>query len=190
MANVRQSSGTLRGEQRDPAATDNISDHGGDGAGTGNALEPVVVGGPSPHSVSVLVEPRLITEADLLWVVWLGRKRYPKNYDPPGAEGWLRNIVLKQPLMFLAQRTPNAFAVSMISVKPWTPSELECHVAALCADDGCMFEALKLLRWSIEWAKLRKCSVWSITSDTDYDFELLARRMGAVDISPRYILRL
>lgn len=136
------------------------------------------------------MEPRLITEQDLLWVVWLGRKRYPKNYDPPGAEGWLRNIVLKNPLMFLAQRTDNAFCVSLISVKPWTPAEYECNIAALCADDGAMWEAIKLVRWSVEWAKLRKCATWSISSDTDYDFAMLAHRIGAQETSPRFTMRL
>lgn len=138
----------------------------------------------------VLSEPRLLTEADIYWVVWLGRKRYPHNYDPVGAEGWLRNNVLKQPLMFFAQRTQNAFCVSMISLKPWTPTESECHVAAICADDGAMFEALKLVRWSIEWAKSRKCVSWAISSDTEYDFEMLARRVGAETISPRFIIKL
>lgn len=77
----------------------------------------------------------------------------------------------------------------MLSVKPWTPSETECNVAALCADDGAMYEALKLLRWSIEWAKLRKCAYWGFSSDTDYDFKMLANRLGAQEISPRYIMR-
>jgi hypothetical protein len=140
--------------------------------------------------MATLSEPRLITEADLLWVVWLGRKRYPKNYDPPGAEGWLRNIVLKNPLMFLPQRTTNAFLISMISVKPWTPGETECNVAALCADDGAMWEAMKLIRWSVEWARLRKCTLWSMMSDTDYDFTMLARRIGAVEAAPRFHMRL
>lgn len=154
----------------------------------------MVVGNSPPdlHGTPLVAgeRPRLITEADILWVVWLGRKRYPKNYDPLGAEGWLRNRVLKEPLMFLGQRTDNAFCVSMVSVKPWTPSEFECHVAALCADDGAMSEAIRLLRWSIEWSKLRKCSVWSISSDTDYDFSMLARRLGAKEIAPRFVVRL
>lgn len=142
------------------------------------------------YRASLVDQPRLFTEADVLWIVWLGRKRYPKNYDPAGAEGWLRNRVLRDPLMFLPMRTDNAFAVSMISVKPWTPAEFECHVAALCADDGAMFEAFKLLRWSQEWAKLRKCTFWSISSDTEYDFSMLARRLGATEIAPRFQMRL
>ncbi|HEX3525154.1 MAG TPA: hypothetical protein VHT52_24080 [Stellaceae bacterium] len=120
----------------------------------------------------------------------MGRKRYPQNYDPPGAEGWLRNIVLKNPLMFLPQRTANAFLISMISVKPWTPADYECNVAALCADDGALWEAMKLIRWSVEWARLRKCTTWSMMSDTDYDFTMLARRIGATEASPRFQMRL
>lgn len=135
-------------------------------------------------------EPRLITEEDLLWVVWLGRKRYPKNYDPPGAEGWLRNQVLKNPLMFLPMRTRNAFCISLISVKPWTPTENECNVAAICADDGAMWEAMKLIRWSVEWARNRKCTLWSMMSDTQYDFSALAQRIGATEAAPRYQMRL
>lgn len=131
-----------------------------------------------------------MTENDIFWVVWLGRKRYPKNYDPIGAEGWLRNVVLKTPLQFFPQRTENAFCVSMISVKPWTPSEQECHVAALCADDGALWDALFLLRWSQEWARSRRCTWWAMSSDTEYDFSMLAKRLGASDIQPRFALRL
>ena len=151
----------------------------------------MVVGSPFADTVPVLVDqPRLFTEQDIFWVVWLGRKRYPKDYDPMGAEGWLRNTVLKQPLMFLPMRTQNAFAVSMISVKPWTPSVNECHLAAICCDDGAMYEGVKLCRWSIEWAKLRKCSLWSMSSDTEYDFTMLAKRIGATEIGPRFIMRM
>lgn len=130
-----------------------------------------------------------MTENDLLWGVWLAKKRYPKSYDALGSEAWMRNIVLKQPLMFLAQRTENAFCISMLSVKPWTPSDTECNVAALCTDDGAMWEGLNLLRWSIKWAQLRKCAFWQMSSDTDYDFTMLARRLGATEISPRFIMR-
>lgn len=140
--------------------------------------------------IPLLVNLRLLTEQDLTWAVWLGRKRYPKNYDPIGAEGWLRNIVLRNPLSFFAQRSENAFCVSMLSVKPWTPTDNECSVAALCADDGALWEALKLVRWSLEWARNRKCVSWCLSSDTEYNFEMLARRLGADEVSPRFIIRL
>ena len=153
MVDLHQSPRALSGERSDPATADQRADNGWNATGGSERVKPVVVGERSPGEFSILVEqPRLFTEQDVLWVVWLGRKRYPKNYDPWGAEGWLRNAVLRQPLMFLPMRTQNAFCVSMVSVKPWTPSENECHVAALCADDGAMTEAIKLLRWSVEWA--------------------------------------
>lgn len=152
-----------------------------------------MVVGHSPTDVyrPVLVdEPRLITENDIFWVVWLGRKKYPKNYDPAGAEGWLRNIVLKNPMMFFAERTQNAFCVSMMSVKPWTPSEQECNIAAFCCDDDAMWEGMKLIRDSIEWARNRKCVSWTVNSDTENDFTMLARRVGATELSPRFSIRL
>lgn len=130
-----------------------------------------------------------MTEADTYWMVSLGRRKYPPSYDSVAAELYFRNRVLKECLTFLPLRTDNAFCVSMIQVKPWTPSDNECHMVALCADDGAMWDALKLLRCSIEWAQHRKCVSWNIASDTGFDLTPLCKRLGATEISPRLILR-
>lgn len=149
-----------------------------------------MVGEPRPGAVSVLVEPRLLTEDDIPWLFNLCRKKYSHRYDPVRTEGWFRNNVLKQPLLFLPQRTPNAFCISMLSVSPWLPAEYECHISFLCADDGAMWETMKLMRASLVWAKQAKCTSWKIASDTDADLAPLARRLGATEIAPRFILRL
>jgi hypothetical protein len=52
-----------------------------------------------------------------------------------------------------------------------------------------MWEAVMLLRASIEWAKRRKCSLWRISSETDFDLEPIARKLGAVEPSTRWVLR-
>jgi len=117
-------------------------------------------------------------------------KKYPSGYDALAAEGWFMNTVLKNPLMFRPARMANAFAISMLSCMPWLPSEFECHVVALCADDNAGWEAMKLLRDSIAWARLRKCKRWRLSSDTEFDFAGLARRLGATEISPRFTLEL
>jgi hypothetical protein len=149
----------------------------------------VVVDRPFPGDLSVLVEPRLLTEDDLDWLYDLCRRRYSHRYDPISTEGWFRNIVLKNPMMFLPQRMPNAFCISLLSVVPWLPSDFECNVAFICADENCGWEALKLLRCSIAWAKARKCKNWKIASDTDADLTMLARRLGADQMWPRYVIR-
>lgn len=149
----------------------------------------MVVGAASPGDFSVLVEPVLLTENDLPWLYYICKKRYSPHYDAIATEGWFRNIVLKNPLMFLPQRMPNAFAISMLSVLPWLPSDFNCNVAFICADQDCGWEALKLLRASIAWAKQRKCKTWGLASDTAVDLSALAHRLNAEEIWPRYVIR-
>ena len=136
----------------------------------------------------VLVRP--LTEADIPWLHRVCAKRYPRDkFDPEGTEGWFRNIVLKSPLLFLPIRTDNAFLIAMLCCVPWTPADFETNVIMVCADDGAMWEALRLLRVSVEWARRRKCSAWRLTSEND-DLTALARRIGATETSPRFNLRL
>lgn len=137
------------------------------------------------------MKPRLLTEADLPWLSELFARRYATYaYDPVTAEGWFRNRVLKEPMLFLPQRTDDAFCISMLSVTPWMPAEYETNVVVICAEDNVIWQSLKLLRASVEWAKLRRCKTWRISSDTSNDVVLLAQRLGAEEISPRYVMRL
>lgn len=150
-------------------------------------------GDPAPPDwdVSVLVEPRLIVEEDIPWLSKLFDKRYiGYPYDPVTTEGWFRQRVLKEPMLFLAQRMDNAFCISMLSVTPWIPAVYETNVVVICAEDNAVWESIKLLRASIEWARLRRCKVWRLSSDTDNDISLLAKRLGADEIAPRYVMRL
>lgn len=139
---------------------------------------------------AVLLEPWLLSETDLPWLISLGKKRYGGDYDYVTVEGWFRNLVLKNPMMFHPIRLANSFMIGMLSCVPWLPSEFECSVVFICADDGAMWEAMKLMRASIEWAKLRKCKRWRFTSDTEYDLAPFARRLGVTEISPRFTLNL
>lgn len=129
-------------------------------------------------------------EPDIPWLCNLFRKKYPTTYDAFATEGWFRNHVLKQAMLFVPVRTDNAFCITMLSTAPWIPAELEANVVAICADDNAIWEALHLLRHSIEWARFRKCGVWRMTSDTDTDLAMFARRLGATELSPRFSMRL
>jgi hypothetical protein len=179
MVHLRQPSGALSGEQLDPAAA-----NGGPAAFAG------ATGLVQRDALSVLVEPRLLGEDDIPWLIYLCKKRYSQRYDQFGTEGWFRNTVLKQPGLFLPIRTQNAFSIALISFIPWTPSEIECNMAFICADDGAMWEAMKLMRATIDWARMRKCKRWRISSDTEYDFSPIARRLGATELSPRFSMEL
>jgi hypothetical protein len=141
---------------------------------------------PAAFLVNSDADPWMTTENDLPWLIYLGKKRYGLDYDYTTVEGWYRNIVLKSPLMFHSARTENAFAISMISTLPWLPSEFEANIIFICAEDGAMWEAMRLLRDSVAWAKLRKCKRWRMSSNTEYDVQAMARRLGATEITPRF----
>ena len=133
-------------------------------------------------------EPRLLTEHDLPWLIFLCKKRYSNRYDSSTTETWFRNIVLKSPLTFYATRTENAFQISMLSVMPWTPAEPECIVVFACADSGKGWQIIRLLRDSIAWARRRRCTIWRLSSDTDAEMVAIGKRLGAIEISPRYCI--
>ena len=139
---------------------------------------------------TILLEPWLLTEDDLPWLHFLFGKKYEKRFDAITTEGWYRNVVLKNPMMFYPIRLRNSFLIGMLSTLPWLPSEFDCNIISVCADDGCMWEALKLLRASIEWARKRKCRHWLLTSDTAFDLAPMAKRLGACELSPRFSLEL
>src|SRR5215469_1877212 len=154
------------------------------------------VPGPEARAASdvpVLVDPsqpRIMTEADFDWLNYLCKKRYSHKYDSDTTAAWFKNVVLKSPLMFFACRTQDAFAITLISITPWLPNSIEANLVFVCADDGCMWQAIRLLRSSIDWAKRRECSLWRMSSDTDYDLTPLANRLGVTELSPRFVLRL
>lgn len=139
---------------------------------------------------TLLLEPWLLSENDLPWLISLGKKRYGVDYDYVTVEGWFRNLVLKNPMMFHPIRLTNSFMIGMLSCVPWLPSEFECNVVFVCADDDAAWEALKLLRANIEWAKMRKCKRWRLVSDTQFDLAPFARRLGATELTPRFTLNL
>jgi hypothetical protein len=129
-------------------------------------------------------------EEDLPWLSYLCKKRYSDRYDEEGTINWFRNICLKGPLLFQPIRTDNAFCITMLSVLPWLPAEWEANVVFICADVGAGWDAIHLLRASIEWGRKRKAHRWRLMSETDFDLAPLAKRLGATELSPRYSLRL
>ena len=148
----------------------------------------MVVGEHSAYSLPLLVEPRVLTEADVPWLYDICRRRYSHEYDPISTELWFRNTVLKNPMLFCPQRTQNAFCISTLSALPWLPNRFNCNVAFICAEEGALSEAIKLLRFSRDWAQARKCKTWALSSDTPVDLKFLALRLGATEIYPRYIV--
>jgi hypothetical protein len=120
----------------------------------------------------------------------VARRRYDPRYDFIGAEMWFRNIVLKQPMVFLPIRSQDAFAIGMLSTVPWRPQEVECNVAMVCADFGALWQAVTLMRVTLAWARQRKCIKWRVTSETDFDLGPIAHKLGAEKEPYRYVVKL
>lgn len=152
---------------------------------------PILVNGDEPDDAGAVSidQPRIMRESDLPWLTYLCKKRYSHAYDPESTQAWFANIVLKSPLMFYAIRTADAFVITMLSIVPWLPNEIDANVIFVCADDDAMWQAFRLLRCSIEWAKRRRATLWRLSSDTDVDLRAIAKRLGATEIAPRYIHR-
>lgn len=136
------------------------------------------------------VRHRIIQEADIPWMADLARRRYPGNYDIEAAEMWVRNIVLKQPMVFYPTRTDRAFMITLVSLLPWLPGEPEATVIMLCAEDNAIWDAVRLTKASYDWAVRRNCHRWGFNSDTDYDVGPIAQRLGLVARCPRYVAHL
>jgi len=130
---------------------------------------------------------RVITVEDFPWILTLAHKRYTDKPDPGATLVWLANV-LRWPNAY-AIRSEGAFCVALIQVPPWYPEHLECHISVLVADQGCIWQAVRLLRDTVRWAKGRGCKRWWLTSDTDKDFNSLARRVGA-SVEERYLIDL
>lgn len=139
---------------------------------------------------TVLLEPWLLSENDLPWLRNLFGKKYDKGFDALTTENWFRNIVLKNPMMFYPVRLANSFLIAMLSCLPWLPSQFDCNIICVCADDGAMWETMKLLRSSVDWARNRKCKHWMLASDTAFDLAPMAKRMDARELWPRYMIDL
>lgn len=122
---------------------------------------------------------RPLTLEDVPWLLDIGVRRYPNNYDAESTGRWLRNTVLPNTALFNAWRTDDAFLVALLSLNPWLPNDIECYVVVTSADFGCIWQTIPLLRTSIEWAKSRKCVSWGFHSDTTHDIAPLMKRIGA-----------
>lgn len=87
-------------------------------------------------------------------------------------------------------RSADAFQITSLTTTPWTPQAYQAEVMAICADHGKMWQAVKLLRDSIQWARDRRAVGWNFSTETQYDLAPIMKRLGAVALTPRYRLDL
>jgi hypothetical protein len=135
-----------------------------------------------------VVSLRRIGIDDVPFVLSLAYRRY-RSFDPGKTLLWLAGI-LRAPRA-LAIRDDNAFLICHITTSPWhTPEEKECHIVFCCAAEGYHWQAVKLLKQSVQWARGQGCILWRFHSDTDCSVGALAKRAGADEAPPRYLIDL
>jgi hypothetical protein len=118
--------------------------------------------------------------SDLPWVLSLCHRRYTEPPDPGRLLAWVANTM--QSLDAYVIRNEVAFCVALCQHSPWYPDRRECDVTILVAEKGGHWQAIKLLRATIVWARARECRLWTISSQTEHDLTVLARRVGAKPI--------
>lgn len=174
MVDFREHAGALQRRAGHPAAQHNGRDTEMGGAATGDEL---------------LVAVRGLSEADIPWLHDLCSRKYNYRYDAIASEQWFRNQVFKNSVLYCAVRTDNAFCITFLTVPVWFPGEYEANVLFICAEDGAHWEAMRLLRFSIDWSRIRKCTTWRLACDTAVDLGPFAMRLGATESWPRYMVR-
>jgi hypothetical protein len=120
-------------------------------------------------------------------VLSLSSERY-RHFDPGRTLLWLMATV--QSPTALCLRTDRAFLIQNIITPAWHPREPEAHVLFLCAEPKAHWDAMRLVKESVRWAKEKGCLRWWICSETENSIEALARRMGAEPAVMRYKLDL
>lgn len=129
---------------------------------------------------------RAITVDDVPWGMSLAHRRY-EEFDPGGAL-----IAIGQAIRSpnaLAVRSDHGFLVAHIVASGWFPRKREAYVLWLCVEEGHHWEAVRLLRASVGWAKEQGCTRWWFDSETEHEVAALAERVGAHEV-PRYTVDL
>jgi len=133
---------------------------------------------------------RRVTYDDVPWVRELFKKRF-HNFDVETAEAWYRNVVLPNPMLWLPIRSTHGFLTAFLKSVPWLPDQKICTVITVCCDEGKVWQALPLLRYSIAWARHRGAASWEYESDRpEIDIGPLAKRLGMTSREPRYCINL
>lgn len=139
-------------------------------------------------SVIAASQHRVVAD-DIPWMLSLAHQRYG-SFDPGGALNFLLQALRSPDLLMLRDQHKTSFLIAATVTPPWYPDKSECHVMVLCAKPGAHWAAVRLLRESMAWAKLRNCLRWRFYSETGQDVGALCRYLGATPDSPRYVIDL
>lgn len=133
---------------------------------------------------------RRLEERDRPFLVDLCKRRYATDYNAETTDAWFTAIVLRNPIQYYATRTIDAFQITNLTTTPWRPHEFRADIVFICCDHDKLWQALPLLRDSIQWARDRRAVAWRFETETAYDLKPLMAKLGVTEITPRYHLEL
>jgi len=132
---------------------------------------------------------RRVTEGDIPWLHQLCAAAYPSGYyDPVASEAWVRAL-MRAPNVFL-MRGERAWLNAEVSPLPWQPTIKVARLLPVASQGRGMIELVKLTEAAIDWAREKGASKFYFAAVTGTDLGPLARRFGAVPVSPSYVLDL
>lgn len=126
---------------------------------------------------------RRCTIDDLPWILSLGYHRYGP-YDPGPVVLRIAQIIASPDTYIM--RTDHALCIATLDSPVWRVKAIECHVMILAAYEGYHWEAVKLLKGSVQWAADRDCYRWWFGSETSSEVDAICKRVGAEVGSTRY----
>lgn len=124
---------------------------------------------------------------DIPFLLELARETYP-SFDEGAASRWLDKVLPNPDALIL--RTVSAAIVALAAAPAWMPHEKQCHIIFVLGYSRGVWDVIRLLRASQEWAREQGCSLWRFGADVPFDVGPLAKRVGASEDSPRYFLAL
>lgn len=120
---------------------------------------------------------------DIPFLLELARETYP-SFDERAASIWLDKVLPRADSLVL--RSASAAIVAMVGAPSWMPSDRQCHIIFVLGYPRAVWDVVRLLRASQEWALEMGCGLWRFGADVPFDVGPLARRVGASEDSPRY----
>ena len=124
---------------------------------------------------------------DVDFILEVARHVYPL-FDEGNARQWLA-AALQQPVCAIF-RGEVGVAVGTVSAPFYWPSEVRGFLVFIGSMDPRRAEGVRLARSVVEWAKTMGATSLRFGSQTDCSLAVLARRLGAKEERPAYLLEI
>lgn len=133
-----------------------------------------------------LADPRLVTLADIPWVMALAEQRYPE-FDVVSSMAWLASII--QDPQVMACHNEHAVGIASWTSLPWQPRERRGMVFFLFSDGRTVGAAITLLDFMLKWLSSEGCVESGIDGDSTTDLSAFVRKLGGEIGPPQCIVR-